>query len=124
VLECSGSATATALALDALRPGGVLVVVGAGQGSGLDPATILLKEITVHGSFTYTDEFEEAVELLANGAIKVADLTTDFDARCALPGMRMVVRAWPADVGDPWFCETVQQIDAGVPSFGCPPVAS
>jgi hypothetical protein len=49
---------------------------------------------------------------------------TDFDGRCALPGMRMVVRAWPADVGDPWFCETVQQIDAGVPSFGCPPVAS
>jgi threonine dehydrogenase-like Zn-dependent dehydrogenase len=77
VLECSGSATATALALDALRPGGVLVVVGAGKGSGLDPATILLKEITVHGSFTYTDEFDEAIELLVNGAIKVADLTTD-----------------------------------------------
>ena len=76
VLECSGSAAATALALEALRPGGVLVVVGAGLGSGLDPLTILMKEITVHGSFTYIDEFDEAIELLATGQIKVADLTT------------------------------------------------
>jgi threonine dehydrogenase-like Zn-dependent dehydrogenase len=76
VLECSGSAAATALALQALRPGGVLVVVGAGPGSGLDPLTILMKEITVHGSFTYVDEFDDAIELLAAGQIKVADLTT------------------------------------------------
>ena len=41
-----------------------------------------------------------------------------------LSGMRMVVRTWPADVGTPWLCETVQEIDAGVPPFGCPPVAS
>jgi threonine dehydrogenase-like Zn-dependent dehydrogenase len=77
VLECSGGASATALALKALRPGGVLVVVGAGNGSGLDPATILLKEITVHGSFTYVGEFDEAIQLLADGGIDVADLTTD-----------------------------------------------
>ena len=76
VLECSGSAAATALALQALRPGGVLVVIGAGLGSGLDPLTILMKEITVHGSFTYVDEFDDAIELLAAGQIKVADLTT------------------------------------------------
>jgi hypothetical protein len=31
----------------------------------------------------------------------------DFDARCALPGMRMGVRALPADVGSPWLRETV-----------------
>lgn len=76
VLESSGSAAATTLALQALRPGGVLVVVGAGLGSGLDPLTILMKEITVHGSFTYIDEFDDAIELLAAGQIKVADLTT------------------------------------------------
>jgi len=52
VLECSGNAAATSAALRALAPGGVLVVVGAGPGSGLDPATVLLKEITVRGSFT------------------------------------------------------------------------
>ena len=77
VLECSGNAAATELGLNALRPGGVLVVVGAGTGSGLDPTTILLKEITVHGSFTYAGEFDDAVALLAGGRIEVADLTTD-----------------------------------------------
>ena len=76
VLECSGSASAAALALQALRPGGVLVVVGAGPGSGLDPLTILMKEITVRGSFTYVDEFDDAIELFAAGHINVADLTT------------------------------------------------
>jgi 2-desacetyl-2-hydroxyethyl bacteriochlorophyllide A dehydrogenase len=76
VLECSGSAAATALTLQALRPGGVLIVVGAGPGSGLDPLMILMKEITVHGSFTYTHEFDDAIELLAAGQIEVADMTT------------------------------------------------
>jgi threonine dehydrogenase-like Zn-dependent dehydrogenase len=76
VLECSGSAADTALALQALRPGGVLVVVGAGPGSGLDPLTILMKEITIRGSFTYINEFDEAIELLATGQITIADLTT------------------------------------------------
>ena len=76
VLECSGSTAATKLALQALRPGGVLVVVGARPGSGLDPMTILLNEITVHGSFTYIDEFDDAIELLAASKIEIADLTT------------------------------------------------
>jgi threonine dehydrogenase-like Zn-dependent dehydrogenase len=49
---------------------------GDGPGSGLDPMTILLKEITVHGSFTYIDEFDDAIELLAAGKIEIADLTT------------------------------------------------
>ena len=33
----------------------------------------------------------------------------------------MVVRTWPADVGTPWLCETVQEIDAGVPAFRVSP---
>jgi threonine dehydrogenase-like Zn-dependent dehydrogenase len=76
VLECSGNASATALALQALRPGGALVVVGAGPGSGLDPQKIILKEIAVLGSFTYISEFDEAIELLAAGKVEIADLTT------------------------------------------------
>jgi threonine dehydrogenase-like Zn-dependent dehydrogenase len=76
VLECSGSAAATSTALKMLAPGGVLVVVGAGPDPGLDSATILLKEITVRGSYIYTDEFERAIELLATEQVAVADLTT------------------------------------------------
>ena len=76
VLECSGSAAATSAALKLLAPGGILVVVGAGPDPGLDSATILLKEITVRGSYIYNDEFDRAIELLAAGQIAVADLTT------------------------------------------------
>lgn len=76
VIECSGNAAATTSALKMLGPGGTLVVVGAGPGSGLDSATILLKEIAVRGSFTYTDEFDQAIDLLATGQLVVADLTS------------------------------------------------
>src|SRR3984957_7226837 len=76
VLECSGSAAATATALKLLAPGGILVVVGAGPDPGLDSATILLKEITVRGSYIYTDEFDRAIHLLASQQVAVADLTT------------------------------------------------
>src|SRR6202140_3282842 len=74
VLECSGSAAATSAALKLLAPGGILVVVGAGPEPGLDSATILLKEITVQGSYIYTDEFDRAIHLLATQQITVADL--------------------------------------------------
>ncbi|MGO9385306.1 MAG: zinc-dependent alcohol dehydrogenase [Mycobacterium sp.] len=76
VLECSGSAAATSTALKLLRPGGILVVVGAGPDPGLDSATILLKEITVQGSYIYIDEFDRAIHLLATRQVTVADLTT------------------------------------------------
>jgi threonine dehydrogenase-like Zn-dependent dehydrogenase len=75
-IECSGNASATTLALATLRPGGVLVVVGSGVGATLDPLVILLNEITVRGSFTYIDEFEQAIDLLNRQAIRVDDLTT------------------------------------------------
>ena len=76
VLECSGSAAATSSALNLLAPGGILVVVGAGPEPALDSATILLKEITVRGSYIYTDEFDRAIDLLATGLLAVEDLTT------------------------------------------------
>ena len=76
VFECSGSGAATSTALKLLAPGGILVVVGAGPDPGLDSATILLKEITVRGSYIYTDEFDRAIDLLATRQIAVADLTT------------------------------------------------
>jgi threonine dehydrogenase-like Zn-dependent dehydrogenase len=76
VFECSGSAAATATALKMLVPGGIMVVVGAGPDPGLDSATILLKEITVRGSYIYADEFDHAIDLLAGQQVAVADLTT------------------------------------------------
>src|SRR5208283_726132 len=63
-------------------PGRVAIVTGSSRGIGLAIARRLVEE----------------------GA-RVC--LTDFDARCALPGMRMGVRTWPADVGWPWLRETV-----------------
>jgi threonine dehydrogenase-like Zn-dependent dehydrogenase len=52
------------------------VGVGAGEGNSLDAATILLKEIEVRGSFVYTNEFDEAIRLLADGSVVVDDLAS------------------------------------------------
>jgi threonine dehydrogenase-like Zn-dependent dehydrogenase len=68
-------ATTALRAVELATPGGVIVVVGSGRGSGLDPATILLKEITVRGSYTYIDEFDRAIDLIATGQLIVDDLT-------------------------------------------------
>ena len=92
VIEASGSAAALELAVDALEPGGVLVVVGAGAAGGLDPTSVLLKELVVRGSFVYTDEFDDAVALLARGTVAVDDLTSDVtplqDALSAFESLR------------------------------------
>lgn len=92
VIEASGSGSATGLGLDALRPGGMLVVVGSSAVSSLDSTTVLLKEITVRGSFTYADEFDETLTLLAERQIVVDDLTSTIapleDALAAFDSLR------------------------------------
>lgn len=75
-IEASGNSKGIELAVDALKPGGILVVVGANDKTGLDPASILFKELTVRGSFVYTDEFDRAITLLADGTVVVDDLTS------------------------------------------------
>jgi threonine dehydrogenase-like Zn-dependent dehydrogenase len=77
VLECSGSEPGIRSSLAAARPEGTVVVVGGGR-SGLDPIAILIKELRVLGSFTYADEFAEVIALLADGALQVADLTSEI----------------------------------------------
>ena len=64
------------MGLAALRPQGTMVVVGGGVHPGPDPMAILLKELRVQGSFTYVEEFDDVTELLADGDLQVADLTT------------------------------------------------
>lgn len=68
------------------------MVVGAWPEPALDSATILLKEITVRGSYIYNDEFDRAIELLANQQVAVADLTTVIsplpDALAAFDALR------------------------------------
>jgi len=91
VLECSGSEPGFHSAMAAARPEGTIVVVGGG-GAGLDPLTILVKELRVLGCFTYVDEFTEVISLLTDGGLKVADLTSEIagidDAPAAFERLR------------------------------------
>lgn len=77
--------------LAAARPEGTVVAVGGGR-AGLDPIAIMLKELRVLGSFTYADEFAAAIALLADGALQVADLTSEIasidDAPAAFDRLR------------------------------------
>jgi threonine dehydrogenase-like Zn-dependent dehydrogenase len=77
VLECSGSEPGMRSSVAAARPEGTVVVVGGGRG-GLEQIAIILKELRVLGSFTYADEFTEVIALLADGALQVADLTSEI----------------------------------------------
>ena len=91
VIECSGSEPGVRSALAAARSEGTIVVVGAGH-AGLDPLTILIKELRVQGSFTYVDEFTEVIPLLTDGRLQVADLTSEIagidDAPAAFERLR------------------------------------
>jgi len=84
VLECSGSEPGIRSSLAAARPEGTVVVVGGGR-AGLDPIAILIKELRVLGSFTYADEFAQVIALLADGALQVADLTSEIATIDAAP---------------------------------------
>ncbi len=76
VLECSGKAKAMEAGLAQLVRGGRLVLVGAGiETPRFDPNRILLNELVITGAFTYDhDGFEQALGLLASGALPVEDL--------------------------------------------------
>jgi 2-desacetyl-2-hydroxyethyl bacteriochlorophyllide A dehydrogenase len=78
VIECSGNEHGTRMGLAALRPFGTMIVLGGGVHPGIDPMTVLLKEIHLQGSFTYIGEFDEVAQLLADGHLEVADLTTEI----------------------------------------------
>ena len=79
VIECSGSEPGMRGAPVAARPEGTIVVVVGGR-TGLDPLTILVKELRVQGCFTYVDEFAEMISLLTDGGLQVTDLTSEIAA--------------------------------------------
>ena len=80
----SGSEPGVRGALAAARPEGTIVIVGGGH-EGLDSLTILVKELRVLGSFTYVDVFAQVISLLADGELKVADLTSEIAGIDAAP---------------------------------------
>lgn len=101
VIEASGDASGFALALDLLRPQGTLVLKSTFHGATpLDAARLVVEEITVIGS--RCGRFAPALELLARGAVDVADLVSEVVSldrgeaalqRAAAPGVLKVLLA-------------------------------
>jgi alcohol dehydrogenase len=75
VIDAVGIDATRAVAVAAARPGGVIVHVGLGQGSGpLDFRKITLQEITFIGCYTYNElDLRRALAALAGGALGPLD---------------------------------------------------
>jgi L-iditol 2-dehydrogenase len=72
VIDAAGFEATWALGLRAVRPGGRIVEVGLGAGSGVvDFYGVLGKEATITGSYAWTDDdFARSIELLEGGALR------------------------------------------------------
>lgn len=76
LFEASGNGTALAAALEAVRPGGIVVQVGLGGDMTLPINLIVAKELQLRGTFRFDREFALAVELMGRRQIDVQPLLT------------------------------------------------
>jgi 2-desacetyl-2-hydroxyethyl bacteriochlorophyllide A dehydrogenase len=74
--ECVGVEATIAAAIQAIRKGGTIVVVGVfGQKPRVDLGLVQDRELNVRGTLMYRrDDYERAIELIASGAIATAPL--------------------------------------------------
>lgn len=82
LFEASGNERALVGALDAIRPGGIVVQVGLGGQMGLPINLIVAKELRLHGTFRFDTEFQLAVDLMNQGLVDLKPLvsaTLPFD---------------------------------------------
>ena len=77
LLEASGNQAAIRSALEVVRPGGVLVLVGLGGDITLPMNTVVAKELNMRGTFRFHEEFEWAVQNIASGRIDVTPVISD-----------------------------------------------
>jgi L-iditol 2-dehydrogenase len=75
-IECSGNSTATASAVEALAPGGTLVMVGMSAESvnPIPTARIQNRELTVKGAFRYANTYPAAIAAIAAGTVPMDEL--------------------------------------------------
>jgi L-iditol 2-dehydrogenase len=79
VFECSGAQSSSGLCLELLRKRGRYMAVGLfGRSIPLDFDRVVLSEIEVLGSFSYTwSTWERAIDLLATGGLPLDEIITD-----------------------------------------------
>ena len=76
LFEASGNEAALRGALDAIRPGGVIVQLGLGGDMALPMNVLVTKELQLRGTFRFDSEFQLAVEMMGKGVIDVKPLLT------------------------------------------------
>jgi len=76
LFECSGAASALAVGIASLRPGGTIMQLGLGGDMNLPMMAITAKELILKGSFRFHEEFAMAVELMSEGLVNVGQLVT------------------------------------------------
>lgn len=76
LFEASGNETALRGALEAVRPGGIVVQLGLGGEMKLPINLIVTKEIQLRGTFRFDEEFQLAVDLMGSGLIDVKPLVS------------------------------------------------
>jgi L-idonate 5-dehydrogenase len=71
LFEASGNEAALRGALEAVRPGGIVVQVGLGGDMRLPMNIIVAKDLQLRGTFRFDDEFRLAVDLMGKGLVDV-----------------------------------------------------
>ena len=78
VFECSAAPSGLDMAVEIVRPRGVITIVGVATGPvGLQSPNVIHKEATIRGSFIYVEEFALAIEMLARQRLDLSGLTSD-----------------------------------------------
>ena len=77
LFEASGNEAALRGALDAVRPGGIIVQLGLGGDMKLPINVIVAKELQFRGTFRFDEEFRLAVDLMGKGLVDVKPLLTE-----------------------------------------------
>lgn len=76
-IDCAGAEAAVQAGLRAVRPAGQVVLVGTGTDEIRLPMSILqTRELTVTGSFRYTDTWPTAIALVADGRVDLDGMVT------------------------------------------------
>ena len=80
VLDCCGNTPAVTSALQAVKPGGKLILVGVSLDTITFPSIMaVMKEIAVQGAIAYTkEEFQTCIDLMANKQIDVERFVDDI----------------------------------------------
>lgn len=76
VFETAGSSEATQAAIEVARDGGKVVLIGFSPLTALDISKIVIKELSILGSWRYANAYRRATELLNSRAVNLRSVVT------------------------------------------------